>query len=141
MILKISSILRVYLRVLFLLERHILEAFGRLKHVLGSALLTYEDFNTVLVQIKECLNSRPLCPLSGDRNDPSPLTYSHFFDDRKDVGHTRRLQKLLQHFWKRWSCDYLAELQTRTRWKQKRKGLLRPGVLVLVKEDGWLLWK
>jgi hypothetical protein len=40
----------------------------------------------------------------------------------------------LQHFWQRWSSDYLQELQQRQSW-QRTSPNLQPGDVVLLKED------
>lgn len=40
-----------------------------------------------------------------------------------------------QHFWKRWQKEYLSELQTRIKWKQRSESLIKVGTLVLVKSD------
>lgn len=120
-----------------------------IKRALGNAILSFEEFVTVLAQIESCLNSRPLSPLSTDPNDPNVLTPSHFLigevitalpdanyleTHENRLSRFQRLQKILQHFWQRWSREYLAELQTRTRWKEKHPELLQPGVLVLVRD-------
>ncbi|XP_050294291.1 uncharacterized protein LOC126734638 [Anthonomus grandis grandis] len=88
-----------------------------LKRVVGSLSLTFEDFSTIITQIKACLNSRPLCPLSDNPNDPNPLTPAHFLIgeplttcpqvDLLGVAENRlskyqHRQQMVQHFWSRW---------------------------------------
>lgn len=117
--------------------------------VIGKAHLTYEEFNTVLVQIEAVLNSRPMHPMSVDPDDLAPLTPGHFLIGRPltapagaDItvrpAHvlTRylRVEQLRQHFWKRWATDYISELQRRVKWKENHD-TLTPGSLVLLKED------
>ncbi|XP_011306365.1 uncharacterized protein [Fopius arisanus] len=49
-----------------------------LRRVLGTTTLTYEELNTVLVQIEACLNSRPIVPMTDDPDDLQVLTPRHF---------------------------------------------------------------
>ncbi|KAJ8914129.1 hypothetical protein NQ315_016206 [Exocentrus adspersus] len=53
-----------------------------------------------------------------------------------------QLQKLVQHFWRRWAAEYLTSLQPRGKWKKSNPGL-RVGDLVLIQEDNLpvLQWK
>lgn len=121
-----------------------------LKRVISNALLTFEQFYTVLLQIEACVNSRPLHPLSNDPNDLLPLTPAHFIIGEKlttipdqnmleipenRLSQYQRLQNLLQHFWTRWSKEYIAELQVRTKWRKQGLQNLKPGTLVIIKED------
>ena len=48
------------------------------KRIIGKALLTSEEFSTLITQIEACLNSRPLIALSSDPNGPSHLSPGHF---------------------------------------------------------------
>lgn len=118
---------------------------------LGNANLTYEEYSTLLAQIEAVLNSRPMYPLSTDPNDFLPLTPAHFLIGRPlvapahkvltDVLTTRlsryeRVEQMRQTFWKRWSKEYIGELQTRTKWKTNTNNVtMKPGTLVLIKED------
>lgn len=121
-----------------------------LRRILGEAHLTYEGFLTVLVQIESILNSRPLCPLNSTPDQFNPLTPGHFligkpltaipepstqYVPENRLKHYERLQQITEHFWVRWHKEYLAELQSRIKWRQRSQNFLKVGMLVLVKED------
>ena len=97
-----------------------------LRRVVGSVSLTFEEMSTVLCQIEACLNSRPLTPMSSDPSDLQPLTPGHFLigtplNELPELDVTgvkvnrlnrwQHLQQLHQHFWKRWSAEYLSSLK------------------------------
>ncbi|CAK1600414.1 unnamed protein product [Parnassius mnemosyne] len=120
-----------------------------LRRILGNCNLTYEELNTVLVQIEGVLNSRPLTPLSTDPDDLLPLTPGHFLIGRlitsfpsqnygevpsSRLSRYQRIQQLRQHFWRRWSKEYLSELQQRSKWRSNAD-TLGTGDLVVLKED------
>lgn len=120
-----------------------------LNRVLGKSLLIYEDFQTILLQIEAVLNSRPLFPSSSDPNDLSPITPSHFLIGRiltsppnpdvtgikeNRLNNYERLQQLQQHIWKRWSIDYLCELQQRSKWA-KDSSRIKINSMVLLKDS------
>lgn len=129
-----------------------------IKRILGNAILTYEEFCTLLSQIEATLNSRPLYPLSSDPNDLEPLTPSHFLIGRaitslpdpdlqevkvSKLSRYQMLQQMHQHFWSRWAKEYLAEYQQRNKWNQGA-ATLEVGTLVIIKEDNlppnkWLI--
>ncbi|XP_050676867.1 uncharacterized protein LOC126973587 [Leptidea sinapis] len=120
-----------------------------LVRVLGNCHLTYEELNTTLVQIEALLNSRPLTPLSSEPDDLMPLTPGHFLIGRpftslptsdltdqctSHLSRYQRIEQLRQHFWNRWSKEYISELQTRSKW-QLAKSEVTMGSLVVVKDD------
>ncbi|CAK9806969.1 hypothetical protein ANTQUA_LOCUS5085 [Anthophora quadrimaculata] len=121
-----------------------------LYRTVGDALLTYELFNTYIIEIEAILNSRPLTPLSPDPNDLSALTPAHFLigeslrtmpeRDVSDITNNRltvweHIQKMKQHFWRRWYKEYLNELSIRSKWRKGSTVHLQPGTLVLLKEE------
>ncbi|RVE44041.1 hypothetical protein evm_011339 [Chilo suppressalis] len=119
-----------------------------LRRVIGNAHLTFEEFTTMLAQIEALLNSRPLTPFSSDPTDMSPLTPAHFLIGRpltaptctnlKDrpmhrVTRYQRVEQMRQHFWRRWSLEFVSELQTRSKWKTN-KSSIEIGSLVVIKD-------
>ncbi|XP_072392418.1 uncharacterized protein [Diabrotica undecimpunctata] len=125
--------------------------------MLGDTKLTFEQFYTVLTQIEAVMNSRPLTPISNDANDLSSLTPGHFLigeslvnlpeRDILNVNENRlsvyeKLTRIQQTFWKRWSLDYLSELQARNKWYLERDNL-KLNDLVLLKDDNLppMKWK
>lgn len=133
----------------FLWEAGIKSVKHHLKRVAANALLTFEEFYTLLTQIETILNSRPLTSLSSDPNDFSLLTPAHFLIGRRfnsvvdpNLQHLnesrlsiwQRLQQMQQNLWERWDKEYIAELQQRSKWRSSFPNL-PPNTFVLVKED------
>lgn len=121
-----------------------------LRRIVGNTMLNYDQLYTLLTQIEACLNSRPLIPLSNDPNDLSALTPGHFLigdsltapvePDLTCIKENRlskwqRIQQLLQHFWKRWSLEYLGNLQSRSKSSSNSNPDLKNGTIVLIKDD------
>lgn len=120
-----------------------------LRRVAGGSVLIFEEFYTFLTQIEALLNSRPLIPMSSDPNDLIPITPAHFLIGRtllsvadptithipdSKLSRWQLLQKLQQHFWQRWSKDYISELQLRRKTGHSNKPFTE-GMLVVIKEE------
>lgn len=121
-----------------------------LKRVIGNSTLTFEEMTTVLCQIESCLNSRPISQISSNPEDGTPLTPGHFLvggplvtvPDLNYVNHNinslkrwQLTQRMLQDFWRRWSVEYLTQMQHRYKWSHCNPEP-KIGDVVLVKEDG-----
>ncbi|XP_055713132.1 uncharacterized protein LOC129807708 [Phlebotomus papatasi] len=117
--------------------------------IVGTVSLTYEELNTVVIQIEAVLNSRPLVAITDDPRDPTSLTPGDFLTwgaltqmpvAQGDIERTDRVQrwelctKLQYDFFKRWKRDYLHTLQQRHRWNKESPNLV-PGDVVLLKSD------
>ncbi|GFS50000.1 integrase catalytic domain-containing protein [Trichonephila clavipes] len=117
-----------------------------LKRVIGNSILSHEEFLTLVVQNEAVLNSRPICPLSNDPNGET-LTSAHFLvgsslvaipdPDYIEIPLNRLsrwqlVQRMNQHFWRKWSSEYLNRLQQRPKWCKGNVGF-KEGDLVLVK--------
>lgn len=129
-----------------------------LRRILGLTNLTFEEMATCLIQVEAILNSRPLTPLSNDPSDLAPLTPAHFLIGRSlimlphpqiqnakvnSLQRFRRIEYLKQHFWARFSHEYVLWLQERTKWCRS-SGELKEGTLVVIKDKTlpplmWLL--
>ncbi|KMQ90765.1 hypothetical protein RF55_9437 [Lasius niger] len=128
-------------------------AVKSLKHhlwrVLGDATLTFEEMSTLLTQVEACLNSRPLQALSDDPEDLAALTPGHFLVgsvltavpelsllDHPPNRLTRwqLLQRMRDHFWERWSKEYLHSLTHRPKWLKKETGF-DVGRLYLIRQE------
>jgi hypothetical protein len=128
------------------------------RKTLGDTHLTYEEFNTILTRAEAFLNSRPIIPLSTGPNDSGVLTPGHFLigdsllaipePDISDVKTNRltrwrRLSHYSQIICKKWSREYLNQLQERKRWAGEKGPKLDVGTVVLVKDENIppLNWK
>ena len=135
------------------LIRIIKEAFRK---CLGNAKLTYEELETVLVEIEAVINSRPLTYINEEVDDA--LTPSHmvigrrllskhcFANNCSDVAshvslnaRYEYLRKIIDHYWNRFSKEYLSELHQHHLYSRKEnydeKCRLLLGDVVLIKDD------
>lgn len=120
-----------------------------LKRVIGTQILTFEEFTTLLCKIEAILNSRPLCQLSPDPAEYDVLTPGHFLtgqplislpeEDLTDSkpGRLQRwdlIKQMTQHFWRRWCQEYLHTLQQRNKWTVDTPNL-KVDTLVIIKDS------
>ncbi|XP_011170007.1 uncharacterized protein LOC105203007 [Solenopsis invicta] len=125
--------------------------------VVGNANLTFEEMETVLCEIEAVLNSRPLTPLSEDANDLTCLTPGHCLvgaalnsfpvtdltaENPGRLLRWQRVEQMRQHFWRRWSTEYIHTLIERRKWRANQGEQLKIGQLVLIQQPrlGPLQW-
>jgi len=93
--------------------------------------------------------ARPLCKIPSDPKDPQALTPGHFLTGGplmaladadysyvpiNKLSHWQFVQRCTQHLWKKWSRDYLHQLQQRHKWPTESNNIQR-GTVVLMKDD------
>jgi hypothetical protein len=121
-----------------------------LRKIMGTVKLNYEELTTILTQVEACLNSRPLVPMiSMDGEGVEALTPGHFLigkplcalPEQPSTSKSPTLLKrwqlcqyLTQHFWKRWSSEYLNTLRKFYKWHHPKRNL-EPGDVVILRED------
>ena len=112
--------------------------------------LSDDEFHTLLCEVENIVNTRPLTTVTSDPQDPEPLTPAHLLmlkpsftlpppglfrdPDLYSRKHWRRIQYLAGVFWTRWKKEYLALLQTRSKWNVPKRNL-QVGDVVLLKDD------
>lgn len=128
-----------------------------LKRIVGNSRLTYDEFETVLLQVEACLNSRPLC-LSNDSKESVVITPAHFLIQDSllslpdnnllttNIPLSSRwelLQKLVQDFWKIWNHEYLNTVRQRHKWRLSHQNLKLNDVVIIQEKNlppnSWLL--
>ncbi|XP_011859054.1 PREDICTED: uncharacterized protein LOC105556570 [Vollenhovia emeryi] len=140
-------------------EAAVKSAKYHMSRIIGKAHLTFEEMSTVLCEVEAILTSRSLTQLSSDSNDLAYLSPGHFLigaplnsilcHNVHDINENRltrwqRVEQIRQHFWQRWSNEYLHYLQERTKWRLNKGIQLKPKQLVLIRQQGlaplqWLL--
>lgn len=120
-----------------------------LRRVVGDQILSMVGMQTYLAQISAVLNSRPMTAMTQDPTDLDYLTPAHFLigesimqpfgSNVEDIPDNRlqyyqRIQKMSQHFARRWNSDYLHELQQRPKWRQERANL-KVGDMVIIRHE------
>ena len=132
-----------------------------LKKMIGRARLTYEELNTVVIEVEAVINSRPLSYVTCDDFE-QPLTPAHLltgavfiqslpdtvrYQDAEDdfevtpdqlTKKLKYLNRIIDNFWKRWRTEYLSEVRDSHRYGAKTSDVVSVNVgdVVLVHDDG-----
>lgn len=129
-------------------EAGVKSAKYHLKRIIGNSCFTYDELETFILQTESCMNSRPLCYVSGNP-DVEVITPAHFLiqdslmalpddnlEDCKIVPSDRwnYIQKLFQQFWSIWSKEYLNTIRQRQKWKGVQTNV-KVGDVVLLLEN------
>ncbi len=141
-------------------ERLIRCVKSSMKKCIGSVQLTYDELQTVVIEIKAVLNSRPLTYLYENELEQA-LTPSHLiigrrllslpdqptdtddndkdFNQREDVARKREkyLSTVLNHYWRRWKREYLVDLREyhKLETASTNKPELKNGDIVIIEDE------
>lgn len=123
-------------------------------------ILDEEGLHTVLCEAESIINSRPITRASSDPNDLEALTPNHLLllkttpslppglfdqDDLYSRRRWRQVQYMSNLFWKRWTKEYLPQLQERQRWATSSRNFAEGDVVLLVDDcaprNSWIMGK
>ena len=129
-------------------ERMVRSSKKAMYTILGSRCLTDELLLTVLCQVEQILNSRPLIPVSSDVEDLEALTPNHFLLGRASVclplfhaptndspcyrRFYRNAEIYTNWIWSRWLTEYVPSLNIRKKWHQDKDSCVSVGDLVWI---------
>ena len=138
-------------------ERLIRSTKRCLRKAIGRQRLTYEELETVLIEVEAVLNSRPITYLYAKDTD-APITPSHLFCGRRlldqdEVGRgvesipkmnrqkavtaAKKEGEAVAHFWKRWHHEYLIDLREQHKFSKSKKGpKVSVGDVVFIEQEG-----
>ena len=145
-----------------LFERMVKVTKRCLRKIVGQAKFSYDEMHTAIVEIEAIINSRPLSFLNAEDTE-EPLTPSHLLVGRRllnlpdNLTHyvdkdpdfevdsesvqkrVRHLANVLNHFWRRWTKEYLLELREAHRQRRQRADAptadVKPGDIVLIHDQ------
>jgi len=130
-----------------------------LKRVLGRTHATFESLRTLVIEVEAILNNRPLTYNTPEVDDPCPVTPAHLLYGRPIItlphydvqpdeindptyGDSNELRSrakaqaaILQHFWSRWSKEYLTALREYHRTTGNNVQTPRVGDVVQIHDD------
>ena len=119
-------------------ERAIRTVKDTLRIILKEQIPRFEILQTVIAEAEKIVNSTPLFHVPVDPDDDDVLTPFHFLIGRatpayptgthtQDGGCLRRrwkhTQMLADHFWRRWTREYLPTLANRSKWIQTSRNV------------------
>ena len=134
-----------------MLERMIQTAKRVLKALLKEQVVTDEVLSTVMAEVANIVNSRPLTHNSNSVSDDEPISPNHLLHLRptpslppgvfvKGDLYCKRAWRQAQHltsvFWWRWSNEYLPTLMDRRKWRMHKENI-EAGDLVLLADKNY----
>lgn len=130
-------------------EAAVKSAKRHIVRVVGNERMDYEQFNTLLIRVEACLNSRPLVALYDDPDDKLALTPGDFLTGgpiialpepstanlpMNRVKEWDLVKRWTEDIWQRWHNEYLHTLQQRTKWKKKEENI-KIGDVVAIRQE------
>ena len=146
----------VWERIVALFKKHI----GRIQEV-NKQTISYNIFNTIIVEAEGILNRRPLSQVSSDSRDTSAITPNFILSPATinmaspaliDMAPSssgdlkacwRKALSQVEAFWRDFKTDYLLLLHQRQKWQKSKTDMKKDDLVIIVddtkKRDMWKL--
>ena len=105
-----------------LFERMVRTTKTILRKTLETAKLTYEELKTILQEVEQIVNNRPITYYYEDNEEvcltPNHLLYGRALNNSNLLSENttqlviqpKKLEALINHFWERWKKEYVVNL-------------------------------
>ena len=117
-----------------------------LKQAMGDNLLTPFELHTILLEVANLVNQRPIGRLTNDPDDgtylcpndlllgraSSHVPHGPFLKTKNPRHRIEFLQQILDSFWKRWTRDVFPCLVSREKWDVQRRDVKVNDIVMLV---------
>ena len=125
--------------------RKVLQALLNEQHM--KVARSEEQLHTLMCEVENTLNSRPLTKMTDDPNDLEVITPNHLLQMRKPEyvptgkfveedkyarKRWRQVQYMADQFWQRWTKEYLPTLQRRQKWLYPERNFKVGDIVLLV---------
>ena len=116
-----------------------------MKHAIGAQCLSYPEMQTVLFEIANLVNERPIGKHPDDPNDGHYLSPNEMLLGRatarvpsgpfKECTSIRQrhefIQSIVNSYWKKWNRDFFPTLLVRPKWHTERRNIMVDDVVLV----------
>ena len=127
-----------------LVEALVKSVKNSLNKIINDRILTAEEYRTILMEIQNLINSRPVWPPNDGDAEDVPITCNDLLrpggldkhpmplDDGNPKMRYHYIQKVISEWWKLWLRNFVPSLQVRNKWWKKRENVSDGDIVLLI---------
>jgi len=129
-------------------ERLVQSAKRAMLCTMSERTLTDEQLETAIVVAESILNNRPLCYVTNEAEDLTPLTPNHFLAgtaliDVAPIGNEKlklaerwkHVQMVMDRFWNQFKAEIIPNMQQINKWTQEKPDLGVGDVVIMIEKN------